>query len=49
MTKAAELIIRTYKNGNKILLCGNSGNVADISILIAVFNDCGLIEQKLFI
>jgi D-sedoheptulose 7-phosphate isomerase len=37
IAKAAELIIRTYKNGNKVLLCGNGGSAADCQHIAAEF------------
>lgn len=37
IAKAAELTIKTYKNGNKILLCGNGGSAADCQHIAAEF------------
>lgn len=35
ISKAVELTIRTYKNGNKVLLCGNGGSAADCQHIAA--------------
>lgn len=35
IAKAVRLTIRTYKNGNKVLLCGNGGSAADCQHIAA--------------
>lgn len=37
IVKAVKLAIKTYKNGNKILLCGNGGSAADCQHIAAEF------------
>jgi D-sedoheptulose 7-phosphate isomerase len=37
INKAAELIANTFKQGNKILLCGNGGSAADAQHIAAEF------------
>lgn len=37
IAKAAELIIGAYKNGKKLLLCGNGGSAADAQHIAAEF------------
>ena len=34
INKALELIVETYKNGGKILVCGNGGSCADAEHIV---------------
>lgn len=38
ISRAVELLIETFKNGNKVLFCGNGGSAADAQHLAAEFS-----------
>jgi len=44
--KAAEIAIKTLKNGNKILFCGNGGSAADAQHIAAELSGRYKIERK---
>ena len=52
ISKAFELLYDTYKNGNKILLCGNGGSSSDsehiVGELLKSFKKCRAIRQDVY-
>lgn len=46
ITKAKELIISTYKNGGKVLVCGNGGSAADSEHIVGELMKGFMLERR---